>query len=450
MSTDAMSDDTPTRPRKSGGARSSPARRGRRGARDEGLAIASAAKERALDAASSAADRIEDEVERRKERETDRLSRIADAIEEAGDALEDELRPVAGLVYRASDEMQTLADSVRERDARELIGSAQDFVQRRPLAFAAMTGLLGFAAVRLLTPIPGQGTEDDDRYDDYDDDDDDDHDDDHEDDTGHRGDADDEDGGHEDADGDGDEEDVGPIGRPPAPLRLREPGRLGRSRRRRARGSGLRSGRDRAGRGGGRAERVPRRGRFARRPGRVVRRRERGRVSAPDAGSRAGRGTSSGRAPSARRRTGPTARGRSARGRDSTGGPRGVADLLGASVAEAVALTRAEMRVARAELADGVATVSRVLAMLAAALMLALASCVLLLIALTALLAALGLPIWFAALTATFFGFLAARACVQLARGASRPLFPRSRAGVRADVRSLRAAFGEGIGRPAA
>jgi hypothetical protein len=46
--------------------------------------------------------------------------------------------------------MQGVADTVRERDVRELVGEVQDFARRQPTLFFGGAVVLGFAALRFL------------------------------------------------------------------------------------------------------------------------------------------------------------------------------------------------------------------------------------------------------------------------------------------------------------
>ena len=128
-------------------------------ARRNASEMATEATEKAQELAATASEQLQGAVERQKAEGAERAHRIAQAIERAGDDLGEEIPVVGDYVRRAAHEIDTLAEAVRERDAGELLGVAQDFARRQPALFAGVTGLLGFAAVRFLTAsAPAGGT----------------------------------------------------------------------------------------------------------------------------------------------------------------------------------------------------------------------------------------------------------------------------------------------------
>ena len=60
------------------------------------------------------------------------------------------LPQAAHYIRQASEQMQGVADTVRQRDVRELVGEVQDFARRQPTLFFGGAVVLGFAALRFL------------------------------------------------------------------------------------------------------------------------------------------------------------------------------------------------------------------------------------------------------------------------------------------------------------
>ena len=127
--------------------------------------VARAAKENAnqlgdaaLDVANSAKDKVEAVVSQRKSLGADYIGSIAQATERAAHEFDAELPQAARYIRQASEQMQGVADTVRDRDVRELIGEVQDFARRQPTLFFGGAVVLGFAALRFLkSTAPANG-----------------------------------------------------------------------------------------------------------------------------------------------------------------------------------------------------------------------------------------------------------------------------------------------------
>jgi len=104
----------------------------------------------ALDMANTAKDKVEAAVSQRKSLGADYIGSIAQATERASHEFEAELPQAAHYLRQASEQMQGVADTVRERDVRELVGEVQDFARRQPTLFFGGAVVLGFAALRFL------------------------------------------------------------------------------------------------------------------------------------------------------------------------------------------------------------------------------------------------------------------------------------------------------------
>jgi len=104
----------------------------------------------ALEMANTAKDKVEAAVSQRKSVGADYIGSIAQATGRAANEFEAELPQAAHYIRQASEQIQGVADTVRERDVRELVGEVQDFARRQPTLFFGGAVVLGFAALRFL------------------------------------------------------------------------------------------------------------------------------------------------------------------------------------------------------------------------------------------------------------------------------------------------------------
>ncbi len=104
----------------------------------------------AMNMANNAKDKVEAAVSDQKSVGADYIQSIAQAAERAANEFDDELPQAAHYIRQASEQIQGFADTVRERDVRELVGEVQDFARRQPTLFFGGAVLLGFAALRFL------------------------------------------------------------------------------------------------------------------------------------------------------------------------------------------------------------------------------------------------------------------------------------------------------------
>jgi hypothetical protein len=104
----------------------------------------------ARDLASSAKDKLEAAVTQRKSVGADYIDSIAQATSQAANAFEADLPQAAHYIRQASEQIQGVANTVRERDVRQLVGEVQDLARRQPTLFFGGAVMLGFAALRFL------------------------------------------------------------------------------------------------------------------------------------------------------------------------------------------------------------------------------------------------------------------------------------------------------------
>jgi methyl-accepting chemotaxis protein len=108
----------------------------------------------ARDFANTAKDKVGEAVTQRKSIGADYIGSIAQATGQAAHAFENDLPQAAQYIRQASAQIQEVADTVRERDVRELVGDVQEFARSQPTLFFGGALMLGFAALRFLKSTP--------------------------------------------------------------------------------------------------------------------------------------------------------------------------------------------------------------------------------------------------------------------------------------------------------
>ena len=126
----------------------------KRMAKDNAAQLGDAAR----DFASQAKDKAEAAAMERKSVGADYLRSIAQATDHAATAFDADLPQAARYIRQASEQIHGVADTVRERDVRELFADVQGFARRQPTLFFGGAVLLGFAALRFLKSTPPSET----------------------------------------------------------------------------------------------------------------------------------------------------------------------------------------------------------------------------------------------------------------------------------------------------
>jgi methyl-accepting chemotaxis protein len=119
-------------------------------ARDNTEQVRNAAK----DLTTKAQDKAEETVTQRKSIGADYIGSIAHATGQAAHAFDTDLPQAAHYIRLASEQIRGVADTVRERSVRELVGNVQDFARNQPTLFFGGAMILGFAALRFLKSSP--------------------------------------------------------------------------------------------------------------------------------------------------------------------------------------------------------------------------------------------------------------------------------------------------------
>jgi hypothetical protein len=119
--------------------------------------VTQTAKERASEVGAAASqmagearEKVEAAAAHQKSRGADYIGAIAGAMNRAAGEFENEVPQAAHYIRQASEQVNGFADTVRQRDVRELVGEVQDFARRQPTLFFGGAVLLGFAALRFL------------------------------------------------------------------------------------------------------------------------------------------------------------------------------------------------------------------------------------------------------------------------------------------------------------
>jgi hypothetical protein len=122
----------------------------KRAAKEQAAQLGDAAKDFAANAAGKVQDQVQEAVTQQKSAGADYIGSIAQATALAADEFDDALPQAAHYIRQASEQIQNVADTVRERDVRELVGEVENFARQQPALFFGGAVILGFAALRFL------------------------------------------------------------------------------------------------------------------------------------------------------------------------------------------------------------------------------------------------------------------------------------------------------------
>lgn len=115
-------------------------------AKDQAGEIGTAAEEMTADATG----RVMSAMNEKKTASADYLGTIAQAVQRAAGEFEIDVPQAAQYIRQAAGQIETVANAVRQRDTRELIGEVQEFARRQPTLFFGGAVVLGFAALRFF------------------------------------------------------------------------------------------------------------------------------------------------------------------------------------------------------------------------------------------------------------------------------------------------------------
>jgi hypothetical protein len=117
-----------------------------RTAKDQASELTSAAK----DLANDATGKVKTVMKEQKTAGADYIGSIAQAVSRAAGEFDSDVPEAALYIRRTAGKIESVANAVRERDVRDLVGEVQDFARRQPTLFFGGAVILGFAALRFL------------------------------------------------------------------------------------------------------------------------------------------------------------------------------------------------------------------------------------------------------------------------------------------------------------
>ena len=115
-------------------------------ARDQVAGLADLAKTEM----SEATDKVKSMAADQKTLLADQVGGVADALRRATTDLEQTNGASANYARMIADNAEKLSATIRDNDVDQLLGMAQDFGRRQPVAFMGAAALLGFAASRFV------------------------------------------------------------------------------------------------------------------------------------------------------------------------------------------------------------------------------------------------------------------------------------------------------------
>ena len=106
---------------------------------------------------SKAADRIHSEVDSRKSEAVSQAQSFSSAIEKTAGELNDGPEWLKSALQKGAQSIQRFADSIEQKDSRQLMNDAQTFARENPGTFLAACAAAGFAAARIFKAGAEQG-----------------------------------------------------------------------------------------------------------------------------------------------------------------------------------------------------------------------------------------------------------------------------------------------------
>ena len=113
---------------------------------------------------SKAANRLYGEVDARKGTAVSQAKTVSSALERTAGELDDGAPDwLKSTIRQGAQQIQSFAESVEQKDSRQLVRDAESFARERPGMFLALCAAAGFAAARIFKA----GGEQQDRFDNY-------------------------------------------------------------------------------------------------------------------------------------------------------------------------------------------------------------------------------------------------------------------------------------------
>jgi hypothetical protein len=121
-----------------------------KGAKDNAAQLGNTARE----FANTAKEKVGEAMDQRKSIGADYIGSIAQATQQAAMAFDNDLPQAASYIRQASDQIRGVADNLRNKDVRQIVGDVQEFARQQPTLFFGGAVVLGFAALRFLKSTP--------------------------------------------------------------------------------------------------------------------------------------------------------------------------------------------------------------------------------------------------------------------------------------------------------
>jgi len=119
--------------------------------------IAGTVREHAEKLAQPAVDKAREVGEAGKNVGAEGISGLARAVHNIAGEVEKEVPQVAPYVRQAADGLERASSALRDRSVGDLIGMAEDFARREPVAFLGASVLIGFMLTRFLKSSASSG-----------------------------------------------------------------------------------------------------------------------------------------------------------------------------------------------------------------------------------------------------------------------------------------------------
>jgi hypothetical protein len=114
--------------------------------------------DKARNVAAGAERKIENVVDEQRASGASYLHHVAGLVHRAADVFDREVPQASQYIHQAAENIDTVADAVRTKKAREVAHDVEDFARQQPAIFFGGALLLGFAAVRIFkasAPVAG-------------------------------------------------------------------------------------------------------------------------------------------------------------------------------------------------------------------------------------------------------------------------------------------------------
>ncbi|MBW3622669.1 MAG: hypothetical protein KY468_04585 [Armatimonadetes bacterium] len=128
-------------------------------AREQTNHLVHQAQQKAGEMVGQAGDQVKSQLSSQKERASDSLETMAQALRETGKSLQDQQYEAVGkYIDTAAEQLDRVSTYLQEKDVDELMGQVQDFARSRPALILGATFVLGFLAARLIKNAETDGS----------------------------------------------------------------------------------------------------------------------------------------------------------------------------------------------------------------------------------------------------------------------------------------------------